>query len=72
MSVTRQYVLATYRARRLGEVPLPLTPSAHDWRTARGGATCGSARSSRSARPRPAAGDRWRRWLHRRRPRPTC
>ncbi|MGW1257017.1 hypothetical protein ACWD5Q_18005 [Streptomyces sp. NPDC002513] len=30
MSVTQQYLLDTYRARRLGE-PAPPAPGAHDW-----------------------------------------
>ncbi|MFF3938211.1 hypothetical protein [Streptomyces phaeofaciens] len=34
MSITQQYVLDTYRARRNGE-PLPPAPGAHDWQVVR-------------------------------------
>ncbi|MFF5477412.1 hypothetical protein ACFY5C_08735 [Streptomyces sp. NPDC012935] len=34
MSITQQYLLDTYRARRLGE-PAPPAPGAHDWQVVR-------------------------------------
>ncbi|WP_328425078.1 hypothetical protein [Streptomyces sp. NBC_00443] len=34
MSITQQYLLDTYRARRLGE-PAPPAPGSHDWQVVR-------------------------------------
>ncbi|WP_262063098.1 hypothetical protein [Streptomyces sp. STR69] len=71
MSVTQQYFLDTYRARRLGEV-LPPPPGAHDWRTAR--ELHGYWRFRAVVAERPARGrlrETLGRWLHRQ-ARPTC
>lgn len=35
MSITQQYLLDTYRARRLGEPVVPPAPGAHDWQVVR-------------------------------------
>ncbi|MEU6365481.1 hypothetical protein ABZ876_06980 [Streptomyces sp. NPDC046931] len=72
MSITQQYLLDTYRARRLGE-PAPPAPGAHDWQLVR---EMGGHREFRAALAgRPARG-RLRTALSRRlfarRPRPGC
>ncbi|MFK0025175.1 hypothetical protein [Streptomyces sp. NPDC090798] len=72
MSITQQYLLDTYRARRHGE-PVPPAPGAHDWQVAR------ELRDLRRfwavVAGRPAQG-RMRqalgRWLRGRRPHPGC
>ncbi|OIJ89806.1 hypothetical protein [Streptomyces colonosanans] len=72
MTVTEQYLLDTYRARRLGE-PAPPAPGTHDWQLVR------ELRDYRRFRAvlagRPARG-RLRAALSRllpgRRPHPTC
>ncbi|MDT0463841.1 hypothetical protein [Streptomyces gibsoniae] len=71
MSITQQYLLDTYRARRLGE-PAPPAPGAHDWQLVR---ELGDHRAFRAVvAGRPARG-RLRtalsRWAYRR-PRPSC
>ncbi|MFD5555442.1 hypothetical protein ACFWIA_16585 [Streptomyces sp. NPDC127068] len=54
MSLTQQYALDLYRARRREE-PLPPAPGRHDWRT------LGEFREfSRLRRGRPARGRWWR------------
>ncbi|WP_406443392.1 hypothetical protein OHB14_30995 [Streptomyces sp. NBC_01613] len=70
MSITQQYLLDTYRARKLGE-PAPPAPGAHDWQVVREWRDERQFRAVVAGRPahgriRPALG----RWL-RLRPRST-
>jgi hypothetical protein len=70
MSLTQQYLLDVYRARRLGE-PAPPAPGANDWQLAREWRDHRQFRAAIAGRPvhgriRPALG----RWL-RLRPRST-
>ncbi|MFJ6085962.1 hypothetical protein ACIQI8_31695 [Streptomyces sp. NPDC092369] len=73
MSITQQYLLDTYRARRLGE-PAPPAPGADDWQVVRElrdqwqlRAAAGRPAHERTGRLRRSLG----RWLHLR-PRSTC
>ncbi|MFF4962950.1 hypothetical protein [Streptomyces sp. NPDC001222] len=72
MSITQQYLLDTYRARRLGE-PAPPAPGAHDWQLVR---ELGDYRAFRAVVAGHPARGRLRtalsRWAHGRRPRPGC
>ncbi|MCX4610798.1 hypothetical protein OHB25_30050 [Streptomyces mirabilis] len=72
MSITQQYFLDTYRARRHGE-PAPPAPGAHDWQVARELRDLRRSRAVVAGRPahgriRQALGRR----LRGRRPHPGC
>ncbi|MEU6916116.1 hypothetical protein [Streptomyces olindensis] len=67
MSITQQYLLDTYRARRLGEPALP-APGTHDWQVVREWRDERQFRAVLAGRP---ARHRFRDALHRWRRRPT-
>ncbi|MFD8654421.1 hypothetical protein, partial [Streptomyces mirabilis] len=55
MSITQQYFLDTYRARRHGE-PAPPAPGAHDWQVARELRDLRRSRAVVAGRPGPRRG----------------
>ncbi|MGV9563286.1 hypothetical protein [Streptomyces sp. NPDC003480] len=72
MSITQQYILDTYRARRLGE-PAPPAPGAHDWQLMRELRDYQALRAVVAGRPaRGRLRTALSRWVHGRRPRPSC